>query len=77
MLGKLTKLLSMNTAHIKHEFIYTDFPALKARGISMILTRLNSYFFRGSTSTEFLEGVIELLIMLCCVLCRCSPKTLR
>lgn len=39
MLGKLAELLNMNTAHIKLEFISTDFPALKARGISMILMR--------------------------------------
>lgn len=65
----------MNTAHIKHEFVYTDFPAWKARGSSMILTGLNSYLFRGSTSTKFLEGVLELLIILKFVLYRCLPKT--
>lgn len=71
------KHLTMNIAHIKHEFIYAPFPALKASFISVIVTRLNSYFLTLEKVhvTEFLERVIRLLIILNFMLYRCSPMT--
>lgn len=74
---KLAQHLTMNTAHIKHEFIYTHFPALKERVISVIVTKLNSYFLtlEEVRATEFLKRVLKLLIMLNCMLFGCSPMT--
>ena len=61
------------TAHIKHEFIYIHFPALRARVISMIVFRLNSYFLAQEEIhvTEFLKRIIILLIILNFMLFTC------
>lgn len=69
-------LSNMNTAHIIHEFIYIDFPAPKARCISVIQTRLNSHFLTPEKVhvAEFLKRVIKLLIILNFMLYGCSPK---
>lgn len=78
ILGKnLAQHLTMITAHIKHAFMSTHFPALKGRVISVIVTRLNSYFLtlEEGRATEFLKRVLKLLIMLNRMLFRCSPMT--
>lgn len=66
-------LLNMNTAHTTHEFIYIDFPAPKARLISVIQTRLNSYLLTPEEVhvAEFLKRVIKLLVILNFMLYRC------
>lgn len=72
---KLAQHLTMITAHIKHEG--KSLPALKERVISVIVTRLNSYFLtlEEGRATEFLKRVLKLLIMLNRMLFRCSPMT--
>lgn len=63
----------LNTAHIKHEFMYIHFPTLRARVISVIVLRLNSYFLAQEEIhvTEFLKRIIILLIILSFMLFSC------